>query len=62
MLKRLLFAVPMLFAVTAAPALAQDDVSPAPETQQWVPLVLSLLLCLLAGSVSFLSSRRTHQD
>ncbi|MEX0653586.1 MAG: hypothetical protein WDZ31_06395 [Phycisphaeraceae bacterium] len=62
MLKRLTLVVPMLLTTVAMPALAQEEVSPAPDTQRWVPIILAVLLILLVGMASFWSSRRGHQD
>ena len=45
----------------SAPASAQA-VSKAPQTSQWVSVVVALLLACLMFVISFKSAKRGHQD
>lgn len=63
MIKRCFLVLPTLLALTAVPAQAQvEEVSPAPDSAQWVTFVLAIMLSLLVAMISFWSSRRGHQD
>lgn len=43
-------------------ALAQQDIPPAPEKSMWLADLIAILLVVCVGVVSFMSSKRGHQD
>lgn len=51
----------LVMALIGQPALAQE-VPDAPDSQQWIPIVVAVVLALCVVAVSFMNSKRGHQD